>query len=138
MAIQPRERALHYPPMPPQLHATIFALPGHSALLLRLPRVLRHLFAYTALPRRPYVGVQLLGALPRWTSGLSDRLYSVYHLPEHLRVMHVGIRTSLRAVHLGGRPQDGASSPVCRDPLESVRSLRPPGYRRDRCWSRKY
>ena len=40
--------------------------------------------------------------------------------------MHVGLRTSLRAIHLGGRPQDGASSPVCRDPLDSVRSLRPP------------
>jgi hypothetical protein len=40
--------------------------------------------------------------------------------------MHVGLRASLRVVHLGGRPQGGASSPVCRDPLESVRSLRPP------------
>ena len=32
VAIQPRQHALHYPPMPPQLLAAIFALPGHSAL----------------------------------------------------------------------------------------------------------
>src|SRR5215207_9322985 len=32
MAIQPRQGALHYPSMPPQILAAIFALTGHSAL----------------------------------------------------------------------------------------------------------
>jgi len=50
-----------------------------------------------------------------------DRLF------QHLGVVHVGSRLPDGERRPGGRPPDGASCPICRDPLGFGRLARPPG-----------
>jgi hypothetical protein len=44
VAVQPRQRALHYPPMPPQLLAASLPFLDIRLLMLGLPRAFRHFF----------------------------------------------------------------------------------------------
>jgi hypothetical protein len=60
VAVQPRKRPLHDPPVSPQLLARLYAAPGDAALDAPLPERLPAAGKVVAL-----VGVQLLRALPR-------------------------------------------------------------------------
>ena len=77
-----RQRVLHHPTIPPQLPATLFALPSYPALGTAPPQGLSALLGIVGL-----VGVQLLGSLARSTPWATDRRYGVHYLFEHLRVV---------------------------------------------------
>jgi hypothetical protein len=90
-AVYPRQRPLHYPPVPTQLLAGLDApasdTRGYTSLLERL-----------AASRKvvALVGVQLLWALTRSATALSDRRDGVHGLLQYIGVLDVGRRVDHR------------------------------------------
>src|SRR5215208_742032 len=82
---KPCQCALHYPPVAPQLLAALLALSCYPALDGTLSQGFFALFVVVG-----FVGVKLLGALPRSTTGTLDGLYGVYQLLENHRIVDVG------------------------------------------------
>ena len=80
---QPRQRALHHPPVPPQPLAALLALPGYPALDAALPQSLTALLGVVAL-----VGVQLRRAFARATpAGVFVRRDGVHQVLEDVGVV---------------------------------------------------
>ena len=92
VAIQPRERPFHHPPVASQPFARLDAPSGDAR------------GGYAPLPERlaaarevlALVGVQLVGALARSAARLADRLDSIYGLLQDFRVVDVGGRVGQR------------------------------------------
>ena len=82
---KPGQRAFHNPPVPPQLLAALNPLSCYPALDGTLSQSFFALFVVVG-----FVGVKLVGALPRSTTGTLDGLYGVYQLLENHRIMDVG------------------------------------------------
>src|SRR5215207_6814457 len=81
---QPRQRPLNHPPVPPQLLRTLYLLPGYAPLdpaFLERPR--------TLLVVVGFVGVKLLGTLPRPALRAFDGLDRVQKFLEEHRVVDV-------------------------------------------------
>src|SRR5829696_800346 len=81
---KPGQCPLHYPPVPPQLLATLYALSCYTALY---PAPSQGSLALLVVVG--FVGVQLLGTLPRSATGTLDRFYSVDEFFENHRVVNV-------------------------------------------------
>jgi len=79
VAGQPRQRALHYPPVPYQPLAAIFPLPGYPAFDAALPQSLTALLGIIT-----FVSMYLVGAVPRSSTRTLDRLDSVEQFLEDL------------------------------------------------------
>jgi hypothetical protein len=82
---KPGQCALHYPSVPSQLLAALYALSCYPALDGTLSQGFFALFAVVG-----FVGVKLLGTLPRSATGTLDGLYTVDELFENRRVVDVG------------------------------------------------
>jgi hypothetical protein len=82
--VQPGSGSLYYPAMTAQPLTAIEQLPRYSRLYASAAK------AFTQSSRVVgFVGVQLLGSLPRPASQLADRLYSIKAFKHHRRVVHV-------------------------------------------------
>lgn len=86
---KPCQRALHNPPMPSQLLGTLHALSGYAPLdapFSQSSRALsRALFIVVG-----FVGVHLIGTLPRSSARTLDRLDTVQKLLEEHRIVDIG------------------------------------------------
>ncbi len=122
VAVQPRQRPLHHPPVPAQPFAGLDAAPGDARGYAPLSESLSAPGKVVALIR-----VQLLRALARAAKGLADRRDGVHGLLQCLGVVDVWRCESPPAGCLLGRPQHGASSLTCLCPSGSGRSFGPPG-----------
>lgn len=91
VAIQPRERPFHHPPVASQPFARLDAPSGDARGYAPLPERLAAAREVLAL-----VGVQLVGALARSAARLADRLDSIYGLLQDFRVVDVGGRVGHR------------------------------------------
>ena len=69
---KPGQCPLHYPPVPPQLLAALYALSGYTALY---PAPSQDSLALLVIVG--FVGVKLVGTLPRSATGTLDGFYSV-------------------------------------------------------------
>jgi hypothetical protein len=81
---QPRQRTLHNPPVLPQSLARVDSASGDAWGYVPLPQGLTATREVVA-----FVGVQLLGTLPRSATRALDGLYGIYSLFQDLRVMDV-------------------------------------------------
>src|SRR5688572_12766466 len=81
---KPSQCALHYPPMPPQLLAALNPLSRYPAPDATLSK---DFFALVVIVG--FVGVKLLGTLPRSAPRTFDGLYTVDELFENRRVVDV-------------------------------------------------
>ena len=81
---KPSQCALHYPPVPSQLLCALYALSCYTALY---PAPSQGSLALLVVVG--FVGVKLLGTLPRSASGTLDGFYSVDELFENHRVVNV-------------------------------------------------
>src|SRR5215212_9097527 len=81
---KPGQRALHYPPVPTQLLAALYALPCYTALY---PAPSQGSLALLVIVG--FVGVELLRTLPRSATGTLDGFYSVDEFFENHRVVNV-------------------------------------------------
>jgi hypothetical protein len=83
---QPRQRALHHPPVPPQSLAGVFSSPRDAALDAATAQIFSTAWIVVGL-----VCVQLLGPLAWSTPARAlDRSDCVHQLLEDLRVVYVG------------------------------------------------
>src|SRR3954465_2159655 len=82
---QPRQCPLHHPPVPSQLLAALYPLPGYATLDAALPQGPSALLVVVGL-----VGVQLLRALPRPASGTLYGIDGIHQLLEDHRVVGIG------------------------------------------------
>src|SRR5215218_5592466 len=82
---KPRQRALHNPPMPSQFLRTLHTLSGYAPLDAPFSQSLRALFVVVG-----FVGVHLIGALPRSASRTLNRLDRVQKLLENHRIVDIG------------------------------------------------
>src|SRR5215208_7180024 len=80
----PRQRPLHHPPVPPQLLRTLHLLPGYASLDAAPLERPSTLFVVVG-----FVGVELLGTLPRPASRVLYGLDCVQELLEDHRVVDV-------------------------------------------------
>lgn len=79
VAMQPRDRTLYYPAIPPKPLATLYTFPGYANLDSPCDQSLP-----TPLTVVSLVGVDLLWTLARPTSsGSLDRLHSIHQFLEH-------------------------------------------------------
>jgi hypothetical protein len=75
-----------------------------------------------------FIRMQLFRAISELSFGFGQERYSINHLQKHRKYpIHWRRCALLRVGFLFGRPQYGASSPICRDPLDSDLFFRPPG-----------
>src|SRR3712207_4431023 len=81
---KPGQRALHYPPVPSQLLAALYALSCYTALYPTSSQCFLALVVVVG-----FVGVHLLGTLPRPATGTLDGVYTVDELFENHRVVYV-------------------------------------------------
>jgi hypothetical protein len=81
---KPSQCALHYPPVPSQLLAALYALSCYTALYPAPSQSCLALFVIVG-----FVGMQLLGTLSRSATGTLDGFYSVDELFENHRVVNV-------------------------------------------------
>src|SRR5918996_4646 len=81
---KPGQCALHYPPVPSQLLAALYALSCYTALYAAPSQGSLALLVIVGL-----VGVKLLRALPWSATGTLDRFYSVDELFENHRVVDI-------------------------------------------------
>jgi hypothetical protein len=89
---KPGQCALHYPPVPTQFAAALYALSCYAALYPALSQSSLALFVVVG-----FVGVQFLGTLPRSApTGTLDGLYSVDEFFEDHRVVDVCGRENYR------------------------------------------
>jgi hypothetical protein len=82
---KPCQRALHNPPMPAQFLRTLHTLSGYAPLDAPFSQSLGALFVVVG-----FVGVYLLGALPRSASRTLNRLDRVHKLLENHRIVDIG------------------------------------------------
>jgi hypothetical protein len=89
---KPGQCALHYSSVPSQLLGALYALSCYPALYPALSQGFSALFQgfFALFVVVGFVGVQLLGTLPRSATGTLDGLYSVDELFENRRVVDVG------------------------------------------------
>src|SRR5215212_9361022 len=85
VTLQPRQRSLHHPPMPPQPLAALDPAPGDTALDAAPPEGLSALLGVVT-----FVRMQLLRALPRTTPRAFDRPYGVHEFLEDVGGVDVG------------------------------------------------
>ena len=81
---KPGQCALNYPPVPPQLLAALNSLSRYAALDGTLSKGFFALFVIVG-----FVGMKLVGTLPRSATGTLDGFYSVDELFENYRVVDV-------------------------------------------------
>src|SRR5215207_7858580 len=82
---KPCQRALHNPPMPAQFLRTLHPLSGYAPLDGPFSQSLRALFVVVG-----FVGMYLIGALPRSASRTLNRLDRVQKLLENHRIVDIG------------------------------------------------
>ena len=81
---KPAQCPLHYPPVPSQLLGALYALSCYPVLYPALSQDSLALFVIVG-----FVGVKLVGTLPRSATGTIDGLYSVDEFFEDHRVVDV-------------------------------------------------
>jgi hypothetical protein len=88
---EPRERALHQPPVPPELGTALDATTGDAGLDVAAGQSMTAAAAgHAAAMIISLVGVELAGPALRRSPGLLDRWHSNDHLLQHDTVVNVG------------------------------------------------